>query len=774
MRRLAVVLAVPTVVLALPALAVQAAPAPEAGQRAAARQLEVALGSDQGPNPRAEKQAAMRERAHELVLKGKRVPRGKNQVVKVGRDAYVELAREKEDTIFTVLGEFGDAEIAHEHGSHGGGSGPVHNEIPEPDRDLDNFTIWFPDFTPAHYEELLFDDSPGANSMRNYYIEQSSGRYAVNGDVTDWVQVPGNAASYGSNYCGYILCDDTWAFVDDSVDAWVDASGMDAGELQEYLADFDVWDRYDHDLDGDFDEPDGYLDHFQAVHAGVGEESCVEGCEELIWSHRSYAHYLADGPDGPGPEQAPFGGVEIGDTGFWVGDYTVEPENGGLGVFAHEFGHDLGLPDLYDTSVNTGGASNSTGFWTLMSFGSYASTGIPEEGGGSKPTHMGNFEKLLLGWLDYELVQPGETRKMRLGPAEHTSADAQGAVLLLPDNVVGLELGPPHSGEHYYWSGSGNLLDNTMTRTTTVGAGAFSAFVRYDIETDWDYAYLTVDGSPVVTNLSTETDPNSQNFGHGITGSSDGEWVELTADLSAYAGTTVELGFRYWTDPFVDPPGFMVDDISLDGVSLGGAEGDDGWTLDGFQTTTGSETETFFNAYLLENRQYLGYDDTLRTGPYHFGFWPEPLPDWAEHFAYRRGMVVTYWNTQYEENNVGDHPGGGLALPVDAHPRIDHWPGGDLAWGGITSYDAAFGTWPIPELELHRYGAPVTFPAKPPVSRFDDTRSWWFNCDRHGCTGDHPGFHQPGWYSVDVPPTGTTVNVTGRYAGGTVLGIRVN
>ena len=44
-------------------------------------------------------------------------------------------------------------------------------------------------------------------------------------------------------------------------------------------------------------------------------------------------------------------------------------------MFAHEFGHDLGLPDQYDTSGNTGGAENSTGFWTLMSQGSYGSNG---------------------------------------------------------------------------------------------------------------------------------------------------------------------------------------------------------------------------------------------------------------------------------------------------------------------------------------------------------------------------------------------------------------
>ena len=50
----------------------------------------------------------------------------------------------------------------------------------------------------------------------------------------------------------------------------------------------------------------------------------------------------------------------------WIGDYTIEPENGGVGVFSHEFGHDLGLPDEYDTSGNTGGAENSTAWWTIM------------------------------------------------------------------------------------------------------------------------------------------------------------------------------------------------------------------------------------------------------------------------------------------------------------------------------------------------------------------------------------------------------------------------
>src|SRR5690606_32416697 len=119
---------------------------------------------------------------------------------------------------------------------------------------------------------------------------------------------------------------------------------------------------------GDFNEPDGYIDHFQAVHAGEGEEA-GGGAQggDAIWSHRWYAFPGTDS----GPSFNRRGGVPLGDSGFWIGDYTTEPENGGLGVFAHEFGHDLGLPDLYDTA----GGQNGTGFWTLMASGSWLGHG---------------------------------------------------------------------------------------------------------------------------------------------------------------------------------------------------------------------------------------------------------------------------------------------------------------------------------------------------------------------------------------------------------------
>ena len=58
-------------------------------------------------------------------------------------------------------------------------------------------------------------------------------------------------------------------------------------EIKAYLAQFDKVDRYDFDGDGNFTEPDGYIDHFQAIHAGEGEEAGggAQGAD-AIWSHR--------------------------------------------------------------------------------------------------------------------------------------------------------------------------------------------------------------------------------------------------------------------------------------------------------------------------------------------------------------------------------------------------------------------------------------------------------------------------------------------------------
>src|SRR5207244_1002183 len=78
----------------------------------------------------------------------------------------------------------------------------------------------------------------------------------------------------------------------------------------------------------------------------------------LIWSHR-WAVLDAD-PTTPGSQSQTADGVQIY-------GYTMESEDFVIGTVAHEFGHDLGLPDLYDTDGSSAGA----GIWYIMSLGSW-------------------------------------------------------------------------------------------------------------------------------------------------------------------------------------------------------------------------------------------------------------------------------------------------------------------------------------------------------------------------------------------------------------------
>jgi len=730
--------------------------------------------SDNLKHPLGKEQSELRKQGLQMLLTGQRQAHGKNKIMEVAKGQFVELARQGEDSIWTVIGEFGPLDSPFGI-LQSGIPGPLHNEIPEPDRSIDNTTIWAANFTEAYYEKLLFSEAPGAVSMRNFYVDESSNRYTVNGDVSDWVQVPYNAAHYGRNYCGSIVCAQTWRFVDDSIDAWYNeqlASGMSLGEINAYLAQFDVWDRYDIDGDGDFDEPDGYIDHFQSVHAGEGEETGggAQGTD-AIWSHRWYAYYSANGPDGMGPSG--YGGARIGDSDYWIGDYTIEPENGGVGVFTHEFGHDLGLPDLYDTSGNTGGAENSTGFWTLYSSGSYGSTGEPAEGIGSKPIPMSAYEKIFLGWSNYEVVGYGQQASVKLGPASTNTKQAQQLVVLLPDKEVDFPVGDPYSGDYFYFSGSGNDLDNTMARDVTLPAGAsLTAKVKYDIETDWDYAYLTVDGNPVQTNLSTNTNPFGQNFGFGITDNSGGAWVDLTADLSAYAGHTVTIGFRYWTDVAVANPGLFVDDIAISGQALDDAETDPGWTYDGFIRTGSTITQSFFNAYFAEFRNYRGYDDGLRTGPYNFGFLDNPaLGNWVEHFPYQDGLLVWYYDESFENNDVGDHCAsgrcGGLFLPIDAHPELLLRPDNGQVWRPrFQSYDSTFGLQPTDSVCLHVNSMEGCYGGLPAEPYFNDNYDYWVDPDM--------SISHNGWASVPLPKTGTSIRVLSVSAHGNFMQVHVN
>jgi immune inhibitor A len=230
--------------------------------------------------------------------------------------------------------------------------------------------------------------------------------------------------------------------------------------------------------------------------------------------------------------------------------------------------------------------------------------------------------------------------------------------------------------------------------------------------------------------------------------------VDLTATVP---DGTDAIRWRYVTDGAAVESGFQVDSITLGGELIGDGESEAGWELDGFRLSTGDGMRPFLNAYVVENRQYVGRDKTL-SHVYNAGFTGE-LADRVEFYKLKPGALISYWDSSHTDNNVGDHPGEGLVLPVDAHPELDHNPDGSLVRPRTMSWDATFGPGKAKGFPLHFLGDRFRIDGGPAVRTFDDTRPWWFGRDEHADTGHHEGRYQPGWYSVNVPETGTTIKI---------------
>ena len=90
---------------------------------------------------------------------------------------------------------------------------------------------------------------------------------------------------------------------------------------------------------------------------------------------------------------------------------------------------------------------------------------------GTRAADMGAWDKLQLGWLDYETTVAGQSRTIQLGPSEYNSAKAQGLVVVLPDKAITTQLGAPAAGTKQWWSGEGDDYDATLTRPVTLPAG---------------------------------------------------------------------------------------------------------------------------------------------------------------------------------------------------------------------------------------------------------------------------------------------------------------
>ncbi|YBZ95679.1 immune inhibitor A [Bacillus sp. AK031] len=541
-------------------------------------------------------------------------------------------------------------------------------------------------YSREHYQDMLFGEGGWVGpdgetyvSMKQYYEKQSGGSYSVEGEVAGWYTASKPAAAYGGN------------------DPQPDGSDVNArGLVKEALeaaaadpsvniADYDQWDRYDLDGDGDYLEADGLVDHLMVIHSGVGEEAGGGSLgSDAIWSHRWNLGGVT-----------PISNTEA-TVGYWGGsmaayDYTIEPEDGAVGVMAHEFGHDLGLPDEYDTQYT--GQGEPVSYWSIMSSGSWAGD-IP----GTMPTGFSPYMKEMLQASAVVDNKGTEGNWLTGSEVNLEDIDGNGLEFLLDEaatkgtnnDVVKVKLPQketliitPASGENAYFSGSSDDLHNVLSTTvdlTNATSAEFNFKAWYDIETDWDYAYVTVNGEPVESGITTNTDPNGSNLGNGITGSSDG-WIDASFDLSAYAGQEVEVAIEYVTDAAVSNPGLYADDLSIvvDGeeVLFDDAEGDALVSLDGFTKNDGIKRSDHY--YLLEWRSHNDVDEGLKN-----------IRRGDSLMTFDDGLVVWYVDKQYSENWTGIHPGDGFVGVVDADQHTNYWSDGSVGSSRYQVHDAAF------------------------------------------------------------------------------------
>ncbi len=548
----------------------------------------------------------------------------------------------------------------------------LHNSITPSQTDM-----YYADYTPAHFQEMLFGyygyaGPTGQNliSMRQYYEQQSGGSFLLNGQVSGWYKASQNAAYYGGN--------DASGNDKNPRALVIEAMAKLAQDPNINLADYDQADPYDLDGDGNYNEPDGIIDHLMIFHAGVGEEAGGGTlAANAIWSH---SWNLAAVTQIPG-------------TNYSVYDYTMQPEDGAAGVCAHEFGHDLGLPDEYDTQYTATG--EPVAYWSIMSSGSWAGMLAGTEPSGFSPYCKEYFQARYGGnWLTGTVVNlatelNGTYKTYQLDEASSKGVNNDYVRINLPKKET--TLNTPYNGQYEYYSTKGDNLNTAMTLYGVNVTGSnktkleFNAW--YKIEKDWDYAYVQIrqSGTTNWTNLSgsitTTTNPNGNNLGNGITGSTSG-WVNATFGLASYVGKTVDIRFRYVTDEYVSETGLFVDNIRLvDNKTLiavlDNADATKMATLEGFELSTGKMYTNQY--YLVEWRSNNGVDAGLAH-----------LPVGPSLMKYEPGLLIWHVDEAYSDNWVGNHPGEGFVGVVDADQNTLVWSNRYYAETHYQIHDATF------------------------------------------------------------------------------------
>lgn len=228
------------------------------------------------------------------------------------------------------------------------------------------------DYFSRLLNEEGFSDYESTGSARDYYLKSSEGKFDIDFDVYGPVTLPYNQAHYGANGMGG----------SDGITA--STMVVDACNIIDKDVDFTQYDR----------DNDGVIDNVFLFYAGLGEDS--GGGSDAVWPHS------ADAPRGYS-----YDGKNLntyGCTNEWVPRATgARPD--GIGAFCHEFGHVLGLPDLYKTTSSMSpsrGNPFTPGGWSLMDRGSHNNER-------RTPPVMDLFSRYALGWYEPEELNSPKT-----------------------------------------------------------------------------------------------------------------------------------------------------------------------------------------------------------------------------------------------------------------------------------------------------------------------------------------------------------------------------
>lgn len=197
-----------------------------------------------------------------------------------------------------------------------------------------------------------YDRYKGNGSVADYYRDCSAGQFRPVFDVVGPVRMSHGYGYYGSG----------------SDDSAAGLMVIEACRALEGKVDFS---RYDIDRDG-------RVDNIYFYYAGLGEAD--GGDPSTIWPH---SWNLSD--------QQRY--LEL--NGVSIDAYACSPEldgsskPNGIGTFCHEFGHVLGLPDLYASAYSD---ALHPATWSLMASGNYNDDG-------RTPPGLSSYERLELGWI---------------------------------------------------------------------------------------------------------------------------------------------------------------------------------------------------------------------------------------------------------------------------------------------------------------------------------------------------------------------------------------